>query len=321
MVFKVPEIPALKIASIEPPKHNVTPFQIFEDFSDANLKAIDEQKDVEKEDDEEEEEIDDMSQTIYFQNYEREVKDVTEESDDQQAWEEEQMCSFIADDENRYEYTFIQHEISDERKVMSLKVNNAIERSNGNPFSSELRSLIIDQCKFEKYLNLHVPECVLLKNIPKLKNGVKLEVGSDVFNVHKFIAKGNFGSIHLVENCTTETLMAAKQEKPANLWEYYICMELSDRLRVNHLEHMKKSYMKISYAIIANNASVFITDFSPFGTIIDVCNKIRKVTGRNLDEFIGMHMTSTILSIIDFLHSCHIIHADIKPDNFLIRTK
>lgn len=40
-----------------------------------------------------------------------------------------------------------------------------------------------------------------------------------------------------------------------------------------------------------------------------------------MDECIVMHITHQILDLMDHLHSSQIIHADIKPDNFLVMTK
>lgn len=76
--------------------------------------------------------------------------------------------------------------------------------------------------------------------------------------------------------------------------------------------------MSIEFASIANNASVLITEYSKYGTLIDVCNKFKQKTGKNIDEYVVMLLTSQILLLIDHLHSCKIIHADIKPDNFLV---
>lgn len=76
--------------------------------------------------------------------------------------------------------------------------------------------------------------------------------------------------------------------------------------------------MQIECALIANNASILASDFSCFGTLIDVCNRYKAQTGRNMDELIVMHITTQILAIIDHLHAMKIIHADIKPDNFLL---
>lgn len=37
-------------------------------------------------------------------------------------------------------------------------------------------------------------------------------------------------------------------------------------------------YMDISSAIISPNASIFITEFSPFGSLLDINNRIRQST-------------------------------------------
>ena len=260
-----------------------------------------------------------MSKTIFYDNFEKkETEEVDEASEEHQTWEDQAMCSFVANEVNRYEYTIIEE---DDDSGMPLKIRNAIDESKGNPFLPSLRNLILEQCKFENYLREYMPQCKMLKNIPKLKCGTKLDINSIEFRVVKFIAKGAFGSIYIIENKATKEIHAAKQEKPSNLWEYLICIELNDRLKSKNLEHMLPAFMQINHAIVANNASVLITEFSPFGTIIDVCNKVKKITGRNLDEYVGMVLTTQLLSIIDFLHSCHIIHADVKPDNFLLMSK
>ena len=77
-------------------------------------------------------------------------------------------------------------------------------------------------------------------------------------------------------------------------------------------------FMPIDYAIIGNNASIFVYPYSRYGNILDVCNLVNGATNRNMDEFIAMILSAQILSIVDHLHSCQIIHADIKPDNFLL---
>lgn len=76
--------------------------------------------------------------------------------------------------------------------------------------------------------------------------------------------------------------------------------------------------MSIDTALIGNNASVLVTECSPYGTILDICNKHKAATSKNLDELIVMVLATQMLSIVDHLHGANIIHGDLKPDNFLL---
>jgi len=76
--------------------------------------------------------------------------------------------------------------------------------------------------------------------------------------------------------------------------------------------------MSIDYALVGNNCSIYISELSEYGSLINVCNKLKKHDNKNLDEYVVMHLSCQMLDIIDNLHAMEIIHADIKPDNFLL---
>lgn len=69
---------------------------------------------------------------------------------------------------------------------------------------------------------------------------------------------------------------------------------------------------------IANNASLLVSELSPYGSILDVCNKIKAKSTKNCPPSVVMILAAQMLSIVDHLHACSIIHADIKPDNWLL---
>ncbi|XP_058447206.1 uncharacterized protein LOC131427760 [Malaya genurostris] len=185
-----------------------------------------------------------------------------------------------------------------------------------DPFDPKLQEAFLEKINFMSYIE-ELPTCSLVNKVQPLVKGMVVSVQDTKFSVMKKIGEGTFGTVYCGKNVITGEMIALKQERPANLWEYYICLEL--RSRINH-DDILPGLMSVDYAIVGNNASVLVSPFSRYGNILDVCNTVKKVTNRNVDEFIAMIITCQILSIIDHLHSCMIIHADIKPDNFLLMT-
>ena len=270
------------------------------------VKRAEKKKDPIEEKIEEYDEHDDLGKSIYVS------KPQPDTHENEEEWlDVDGNASFIATESNQYEHTIITPEASNKVRVL-------IEADCGNPFNSKTREAMLEQCNFSSYLEEHIKKCTLLKKIPPLKAGNTLCCGDEEFTVQKAIGKGSFGSIFSGKCIRTGKIYAMKQEKPANLWEYYVIVELMSRL-VN--QNVVPGLMRIDYAVVANNASVLISEFSQYGSLIDVCNKIKTSTNKNIDEYIVMLLTTQILTIIDHLHGCRIIHADIKPDNFILLNK
>lgn len=79
--------------------------------------------------------------------------------------------------------------------------------------------------------------------------------------------------------------------------------------------------MAVDFAMIGNNATIFASKFSKYGTILDVCNKVKQSTNKIIDECIVMILVKQMFTIIEHFHKAKFIHADVKPDNFLLMEK
>lgn len=283
--FKVPDLPAFKTPAVKP-SNAPENFIVFEDSD---------------------EDINDLSRSIY-----KPKPLIQQQLDDDEESGDEMLHSFKVTSDNQFEHTIV------EDNDLSLKVQEMIRLSAGNPFDERLREAMLEHCNFSQYLEKNVPTCTLVKNIPQLKARTKVPCVDNEYTVIKLIGKGAFGSIYKAESSKDGKTCALKQEQPPNFWEYYISLELFDRLKD---KRMMPAFLNIECAVIGNNSSILVTPFSPYGTIIDVCNKHKNKTNKNVDEYVVMVLTTQLLSIMDHLHACKIIHGDIKPDNFLMMSK
>ncbi|KAH8372361.1 hypothetical protein KR093_011200 [Drosophila rubida] len=193
-------------------------------------------------------------------------------------------------------------------------LNSTLAQNNVNPFNADIISSLLDSIEFSQYIE-KLPSCQLQGHVKRLVPELTLEVQGEQFEVLKMIGKGAYGAVFTGEHKKSGKKVALKQEKPTNYWEYYICLEVHSRL-CN--EEMIGAFMHIDYALVGNNSSVYISEFSEYGSLINVCNKYKKHTNKNVDEYVVMVLCCQLLDIVDHLHAMGIIHADIKADNFLL---
>ncbi|KAH8296918.1 hypothetical protein KR044_000821 [Drosophila immigrans] len=193
-------------------------------------------------------------------------------------------------------------------------LNSTLAQNNVNPFNADIINSLLDSIDFSQYIE-KLPSCQLMGYVKRLVPHSTLEVHGDQFEVLKMIGKGAYGAVFVGEHKRSGKKVALKQEKPTNYWEYYICLEVHTRLGN---EEMISAFMHIDYALVGNNSSVYISEFSEYGSLISVCNKYKKHTNKNVDEYVVMVLCCQLLDIVDHLHAMGIIHADIKADNFLL---
>ncbi|KAH8288986.1 hypothetical protein KR054_003667 [Drosophila jambulina] len=193
-------------------------------------------------------------------------------------------------------------------------LNQSVADTNVNPFNVDLISSLLDDIDFSQYIE-KLPHCQLVGHVKRLRPSSHIEVNGEEFEVFKMLDKGSYGTIYTGQHVKTGKKVALKQEKPANYWEFYITLEVHSRLTS---EQMIPAYTHFDYALVGNNCSVYISDFSDYGSLISVCNKVKSATSKNLDEYVVMHLSCQMLDIVDHLHALGIIHADIKADNFLL---
>lgn len=144
-------------------------------------------------------------------------------------WAEVTVFLQKGDVENNYVHE--QVNLNETRQIIDTQLLDLMSLS---PFDPQLHIALLDSVFFEEKLAaMDASNCTMVNIVEPLKPKMKLSIGIRTFSIQKMIAAGSFGRVFSGVCDNLKTTHAFKQEKPPNLWEYYICLEIQKRIK-NH---------------------------------------------------------------------------------------
>ncbi|KAK1192364.1 BUB1 kinase, partial [Pygoscelis papua] len=186
-----------------------------------------------------------------------------------------------------------------------------------NPWDKELI------CKFlselPKPLHTYANYFEWKSTLPPIKLKTELPLGSSSFHVDCLVGEGAFAQVYQASildasNPRNNQKVIFKVQKPANPWEFYIATQLVERLNpsVRHL------YIHFYSAHFFQNGSILVGELYNYGTLLNAINIYKKLPEKVMPQALVIYFAVKILYMVEELHSCKIIHGDIKPDNFIL---
>lgn len=159
------------------------------------------------------------------------------------------------------------------------------------------------------------PRCVTWQcNLPNIAPKMTLSMGNASLRVDSVVGEGAFAKVYQATDPVTSDKMVLKVQKPANPWEFYINTQLDARLPPS----IRHFYSSFHSAYLFNNGSVLLGEMHNYGTLLNAVNMYRTLGDKVMPQPLVMYFTLCILHMMEELHRVGIIHADVKPDNFLL---
>ena len=194
----------------------------------------------------------------------------------------------------------------------NVKNNNIFNNSNNNNLMN-IGSIQI------KDLNENINNISAIKNINEYKKNCEENANGNQIKIIKYklilpIAKGGYGSVGLYKNIATSDTYAIKTVDINSMKEKKLSNSLKNEQNI--LKEINNDYVVNSYFIFQDKKNYyFVMEYLPGGDVYTLLSK------NNLPKkTIQLIVAETILAV-NYLHSIHIIHHDIKPENILISLK
>ncbi|KAM5227800.1 mitotic checkpoint serine/threonine-protein kinase BUB1 [Ctenodactylus gundi] len=155
--------------------------------------------------------------------------------------------------------------------------------------------------------------------LPTIKPKTEFQLGSSLVYVNHLLGEGAFAQVYEathgdVNDAKNKQKFVLKVQKPANPWEFYIGTQLMERLKP-HVRHM---FIKFYYVHLFQNGSILVGDLYSYGTLLNAINLYKNTPEKVMPQALVISFAIRMLDMIEQIHSCEIIHGDVKPDNFIL---
>ncbi|KAM3861135.1 mitotic checkpoint serine/threonine-protein kinase BUB1 [Diretmus argenteus] len=150
--------------------------------------------------------------------------------------------------------------------------------------------------------------------LPSIAPKKTITIGKASLRVDCVLGEGAFARVFQATDPMTSEKVVLKVQNLGNPWEFHINAQLDARLQpaVRHL------YSNIHSAHFFRNGSVLVGELYNCGTLLNAVNLYHNQSEKVMPQPLVMYFTICILHMVEQLHAIHIVHADIKPDNFLL---
>ncbi|KAK9531950.1 hypothetical protein VZT92_011338 [Zoarces viviparus] len=159
------------------------------------------------------------------------------------------------------------------------------------------------------------PRCVTWPfKIPNIRPKTTIRMGKASLRVDCVLGEGAFATVYQATVPETAERTVLKVQKPSNRWEFYIHTRLDARLRpdVRHL------FSSVHSAHFFHDGSVLLGELHNHGTLLNAVNIYKTLSDKVMPQPLVMYFAVCILHMVEQLHAVHVVHGDIKPDNFLL---
>ena len=221
---------------------------------------------------------------------------------------EEKTNNIISSDKNNKNDNIITQEKDFFTKISKFGSSNKLSNTDLINISSIKEKDINDNNNIDSLKDMSLSKI----NLEEDKNENEIKISK--FKLILPIAKGGYGCVGLYKNMTTSDTYAIKTVDINSMKEKKLSSSLKNEQNI--LKEINNDYVVNSYFIFQDKKNYyFVMEYLPGGDVYTLLSK------NNLPKkTIQLIVAETILAV-NYLHSIHIIHHDIKPENILISLK